>query len=110
MRNLGTRLNSSPEAAGADFYVILAAQQLWTEYRVQEIAGEQAYGVQVHASVPQDDTPVVVTSYDVIVGLLNGSLTIEETLDAGLLQIRGADSGHVIALFRGVFSVKQGAS
>ena len=52
----------------------------------------------------------MVTSYDVIVGLLNGSLTIEETLDAGLLQIRGADSGHVIALFRGVFSVKQSAS
>ncbi len=109
MRDLGDRLDLAPEAAMTDFYVILAGQQLWTDYRVTGIAGPKAFGVQVHADAPRDGTPVAVTSYDTVVALLAGTLGPEEALEAGLLRFRGDESGRVRALFGEAFSVERAA-
>ncbi len=109
LKDLGDRFDLVPEAALIDFFVVLAGQQLWTEYRIKEAADVTAYLVHVHAAPPQDDTPVVVTSYDVVVALLAGTLTTEEAIDAGLLLIRGDGSSHVTAVFREALRVEQAA-
>ncbi|MDJ0609231.1 MAG: hypothetical protein QNJ67_09665 [Kiloniellales bacterium] len=109
MRDLGGRLELAPEAAMTDFYLILAGQQLWTDYRVTEIGGAQAFGVQVHADAPRDGTPVAVTSYDTVVALLAGTLSPQEAADTGLLRFRLDGSGRVRALFGEAFSVEKAA-
>ncbi len=109
LTDLGDRFDSVSEAAMVDFSVVLAGQQLWTEYRVKETADVTAYRVQVHAAAPQDERPVVVTSYDVVVALLSGMLTTEEATDAGLLQIRGDGSGRVATMLREALRVEQAA-
>ena len=109
MNSLGDRFDLAPQSATTDFFVILAGQQLWTEYRLVETDGTKAYRVQVHADAPRDDATVVVTSYDVVVALLAGTLTMDEAVDENLVQIRGDESGRVAAFFGQALLVEQAA-
>lgn len=109
MAKIGNRLDRASGAGVTDFSVILAGQQLWTQYAANIGAARKAYRVNFHTAAPVRDTPVVVTSYYVVFALLDGSLPISEAIDSGLVLIHRDTTGQVATLLTSAFSQKQAA-
>ena len=104
LKKLGTQLDAASESARSDFFLLLAGQQLWTNYRAKGFGGGPGYDVHVHSARPTHDVPIVVTSYFVVLALKDGTMTFEEALDRGLVRIDNDENGKVAALFREIFS------
>ena len=109
MEKLGRRLDRVPETHKVEFFVMLAGQQLWTHYRVIRDPLGAAYSVNAHTNRPFHKVPIVITSYPVIVALHDGALTLDNALDARLIDIRSDDGNTVAALLREALLVEQAA-